>query len=229
MGDLSAIMLLGDVLLRHTPLWESLSSSILLADELIVVNFSSDELIERCLEKFYSIKGDRMSIFNASGVTREDAFHYALNLCCGKWVFVTYPDEIIHENSVHYINDIIARHGSSFDLIRVRIRTYFGSHMSREIEPAARVMKKSLAKFGKEEYSSQLGLGGLTIPDEEIRPHPPVMLMPGCLYKLHWFFPGDKRWTSFNFEYDETDNDSPLFVLPLFDQHLYSPPMRMPG
>jgi glycosyltransferase involved in cell wall biosynthesis len=184
---LSAIAPLRNVLDGSTPVWESLMSMAYLADEVYVIDCNSDDGTREVISTFCKIKGDRIRLIESEeGSFTQDTYDEVLSLVSSEWVIAFNPDEIFHENSSHFLRDVINRHHEDFDSITCRFVHYDMLSDFLEDFTDIRCFRMDIAK-------SLSIVGDRNMFGGEFGNPTPSGLMPEPIHKFRWNIPEFKE------------------------------------
>ena len=112
---ISVCFIVKNGLLNGYPFWESLTSSLPIADEIIISEgFSSDETYDTVL-RFQRIHGQKVKVFRCdwnkfkseSGTVIAKVSQEAMSHCCSSWIYYLQADEIIHPENIDFIKKAV--------------------------------------------------------------------------------------------------------------------------
>lgn len=154
-------------------MWESVDSCRSFCDEVIICNLSmSDESLDVMMR--YSKDKGKVSIVNFD--TIEDVL---MNIRINEWSFVSFGNEIMHDDAVHYLWDISRRH-DEFDTVGVKMLYAFIREDGWRF-----VESSSLRMFNRKTPHFLKNKGGHIYLDENKNWNmPPLELCPKPLWKF---------------------------------------------
>lgn len=114
-AGISVCFIVKNGLTNGYPFWESLTSSIPIADEIVVSEgFSNDGTYEAIL-KFQKKYGSKVKVFRCdwnkfkseSGAVIAKVSQEAINFCSKSWIYYLQADEIVHPRNVDFIKRVV--------------------------------------------------------------------------------------------------------------------------
>ena len=119
---LTSLVMLGSEACCHAPVWECLESCCRLSDDLMVCDLGMPLHAEKTVAEFSRVKRKlRVEKFYDVADVLETA------KIDSKWIVFVFGDEVVHEDSMHYIWDLVSHHGDSFDGAAVPVHVVFAS------------------------------------------------------------------------------------------------------
>jgi len=174
------------------PFWESLSSCLPFADQIVISEGHSDDGTADYIEQFRKehpklvrlYQDDWRSIRSAHGEVIEKISTRNMRRCSYEWIYYLQADEVIHEDNHAFIRDIAENHSRDFNSVSFRFAHFIGSWTPLEpgvaYDEAIRMVKndKKIHLIG-----DAWNFGG------GIHAVCPAGLSPKPIYHLGWVFP----------------------------------------
>jgi len=179
-------------LLQGYPFWESLSSALPFADEIVISEgFSTDDTYKYIM-KFAEMHGDKVRVFrddwkrhkSGCGEVITKISNIAMSRCDAEWIYYLQADEVIHEENAPFVRNIATYHSHEFNAVSFPFYHFIDSwkplEKGRAYDEAIRMVKndKAISLIG-----DGWNFGGA------IQPICPAGLSPKPIYHLGWVFP----------------------------------------
>lgn len=121
-GKLTSIVVADRTVGDQISVWESLESASGVADEMILVDIGMDESSTVAVDEFRRLKRC------CPVISYDNIYEMIHNITFDtEWCIVMFADEIIHEESRHYIWDLADRHSGDYDGASLPIHVVYAS------------------------------------------------------------------------------------------------------
>lgn len=193
----------------HAPAWECLSSVSGFCDRVIVHDYGMSPEPRTLVDEYSRTK--RMITVDTLGPRSMSSY------ADDDWVYLAVLDEIVHEDSHHYLWDVALKH-LEFDAVDVPIRTIFGTAGADDLIQTRMVKRSFLAdsEFDGDSFFIDLPVGRRA----------PSGHMPAPVWKFAWAFPGDPSMVEYEVTTGAFTNIQglPRCVRRLAGRYAYQPP-----
>ncbi len=133
---ISVCFVIKNGLINGYPFWESLESSLPIADEIIISEGNSSDKTYEALLKFKEKYGDKIKIFRTNwerkhvggcGEIISVISSEAISKCSHNWIYYLQADEIIHKDNYGIIKEVASSKLGNFNSINFKYAHFIGS------------------------------------------------------------------------------------------------------
>jgi len=219
---LTTLIFLGRETHAHSPVWECLESCSGLAEQSVICDLGMGPEAAAAVAEFRRLKR-RFEIRGYCSVEHALSDFRPRSI----WTAIIFGDEVVHENSRHYLWDLAGRHHADFDGAEVPVHAVFANWTANSGHGVAGYKDIRLADSNK---LSQLKYDGfkMRFPGANLAP---MQLNPKPIWKLLLAFPEQDSpgcGAAYPFE-PEHEAAAPAPLRRLLGRRAYSPPYIMDG
>lgn len=187
---ISVCFVIKNGLINGYPFWESLTSCLPLADEIIISEGYSTDGTYEALQRFMKLHGQKVKMFrhewsqykSESGSVIANVSQNAMSRCTKSWIYYLQADEIIHPRNIGVLKKLVT---SDYNSVCFNYNHFIGSwkplpHGSAAYSQAVRMVRKKSSIFLIGDGWNFGGRIGPTFGPDGI---------PKPIYHFGWVFP----------------------------------------